>query len=78
MAKNVDQVFEGIDVDEFLKKLLEERSSKTSLHDVVQNILDEPIPREVKKRLLKPLIPKTYPPAAPLRKKNERKKEGNP
>lgn len=75
MAKNLDQLFEGIDVDEFLKQLLKERNSKTSLHDVVQNILDEPIPQEVKKRLLKSLIPKTYPPAAPSMKKKERKRK---
>ena len=33
-----------------------------TLQNVVQNILDEPIPEAVKKRLLKPLLPRPIPP----------------
>ena len=38
-----------------------------ALHDVVQNILDEPISEEVKRRLLKPLLPRNIRPVPPQR-----------
>ena len=45
-------------LDEYPDQLLEEIPDENSaLHHVVQNILDEPIPDFVKKRLLKPLQP---------------------
>ena len=37
--------------------------------------MDERIPQEVKERLLKPLLPRRYPPTAPSRKRKERKKK---
>jgi len=45
------------------------------LREVVQNILDEPIPEKVKQRLLKPLRPsKGGKPIAPPKKKDTRRK----
>jgi hypothetical protein len=46
------------------------RRSRKVIHDVVQNILDEPIPEETKKRLLKPLHPRPLPP--PRKRKIEK------
>ena len=46
-------------MDEYIKQLLAEMSDPT-LHDVVKNILDEPIPEVVKECLLKPLKPGKY------------------
>jgi hypothetical protein len=46
------------------------RRSRKVIHDVVQNILDEPIPEETKKRLLKPLLPRPLPP--PRKRKIEK------
>ena len=40
-------------MNEYIEQLLVE-TSDTTLHDVVENILDEPIPEAVKERLLKP------------------------
>ena len=45
---------------EYLDWLLED--GPPTLPTVVQNILDEPIPEAVKKRLLKPLLPQPIPP----------------
>ncbi|GFR75259.1 hypothetical protein ElyMa_002183000 [Elysia marginata] len=46
----------------------------STLHDVIRNILDEPIPEAVKGRLLKPLKPRKYqPPPTPRRKKTAKK-----
>ena len=63
-----------MDFSEFIEQLLAETSDEP-LHDVVQNIMDERIPQEVKERLLKPLLPRRYPPTAPSRKRKERKKK---
>ena len=41
-------------MDEYIEQLLAEIPDLT-LHNVVKNILDEPIPEAVKERLLKPL-----------------------
>ena len=50
-------------MDEYIEQLLAEMpDEKSTLHDVIQNILDEPIPRTVKRRLLKPLYPEKYRP----------------
>ena len=46
-----------------------------TLHDMVQNILDEPIPKAVKERLLKPLQPGKYRPSPPPHKAKERKRK---
>ena len=48
---------------------------EATLHDVVQNILDEPIPDSVKARLLKPLQPGKYRPSPAPRKAKERKRK---
>ncbi len=47
-------------MDEYIDQLLAEMQTKEPLHDVVQNIMDEPIPEAVKRRLLKPLLPGKY------------------
>jgi hypothetical protein len=47
------------------------RRSQKVIRDVVQNILDEPIPEETKKRLLKPLLPRPLPP--PRKRKIEKR-----
>jgi len=57
--------------DEYLDWVLED--GPPILRTVVQNILDEPIPEAVKKRLLKPLLPQPIPPP---RKRNVKKAEG--
>ena len=41
------------------------------LREVVQNILDEPVPQRVKERLSEPLLPGEYKPVVPPRKKKE-------
>ena len=45
-----------------------------AFHDVVQNILDEPISEEVKRRLLKPLLPRNPRPVPPPRPRRRRKR----
>ena len=47
--------------------------TRSTLHDVVQNILDEPIPETVKRRLLKPLYLEKYRPLRPSPKDRKRK-----
>ena len=44
------------------------------LREVVQNILDEPVPQRVKERLSEPLLPGEYKPVVPPRKKKEVKR----
>ena len=44
---------------EQLEQLLAEWQDQSAVQNVIQNILDEPIPEATKKRLLKPLLPKT-------------------
>jgi len=76
--------------EDFLQKLLAEMTPEDEqytmqllaenvpaagpLREVVQNILDEPVPQGVKERLSKPLLPGTNKPITPPRKKNEIKR----
>ena len=56
-------VYPSDPMDEYIEQLLAEMpDEKSTLHDVVKNILDEPIPETVKRRLLKPLQPGKYRP----------------
>ncbi len=61
-------------MDAYIEQILAEMPDST-LHDVVRNILDEPIPEVVKGCLLKPLQPRKYRPSpAPRRKKAAKRK----
>ena len=63
-------------MDEYIEQLLAELyPDNPTLHDVVQNILDQPIPDSAKARLLKPLQPGKYRPSPPPRKAKERKRK---
>jgi len=73
--------------EEFLQKLLTEMTPEDEqyimqflaenaptagpLREVVQNILDEPVPQLVKERLSKPLLPGKNKPITPPRKKRK-------
>ena len=66
---------------QYLMQLLAEKApaaenapAAAPLREVVQNILDEPVPQRVKERLLKPLLPGKNKPITPPRKKKEIKK----
>ena len=61
-------------MDEYIEQLLAEMPDST-LQDVVKNILDEPIPEAVKRRLLKPPQPRKYRPIPPPRKAKARKRK---
>ncbi|KAK3800107.1 hypothetical protein RRG08_015073 [Elysia crispata] len=61
-------------MDAYIEQILAEMPDST-LHDVVKNILDEPIPEAVKGRLLKPLQPRKYRPFPPPRRAKERKRK---
>ena len=63
-----------VTMDEYIEQLLAEMPD-SALYDVVKNILDEPIPEAVKRRLLKPLQPKKYRPTPPPRKAKARKRK---
>ena len=56
---------------EQLEQLLAEWQDQSAVQNVIQNILDEPIPEATKKRLLKPLLPKPIP--APRKRKLEKR-----
>ena len=58
-------------MDEYIDWLLSS-SNDSTLQSVVRNILDEPIPKAVKERLLKPLLPRPVPPS---RKRKLQKRE---
>ena len=63
-------------MDEYIEQLLAEMpDNQSTLHDVVKNILDEPISDSVKARLLKPLQPGKYRPSPPPRVAKQRAKE---
>ena len=63
-------------MDAYIEQLLAELyPDNPTLHDVVKNILDEPISDSVKARLLKPLQPEKYRPSPPPRKAKERKRK---
>ncbi|KAK3753831.1 hypothetical protein RRG08_006222 [Elysia crispata] len=61
-----------VTMDEYLEQLLAEMPD-SAFHDVLKNILDEPIPEVVKRRLLKPLKPQKYRPIPPPRKAKAKK-----
>ena len=61
-----------VTMDEYIEQLLAEMPD-SAFHDVVKNILDEPIPEVVKRRLLKPLKPQKYRPIPPPRKAKAKK-----
>ena len=63
-------------MDEYIDQLLAEIPDKNSgLRHVVQNILNEPIPYCVKRRLIKLLQPRNYRPSPAPRKKNAAKRK---
>ena len=65
-----------VTMDEYIEQLLAEMpDNQSTLHDVVKNILDEPISDSVKARLLKPLQPGKYRPSPPPRVAKQRAKE---
>ena len=47
-------------MDEYIDQHLAEMQMPEPAQKVIRNILDEPIPETVKRRLLKPLFPKIY------------------
>ena len=49
-------------MNKYMSQLLA-KMPESILHDVAQNIMDEPIPEEVKRRLLKPLLPRNLRPS---------------
>ena len=61
-------------MDEYIEQLLAEMPD-SAIRNVIQNILDEPIPEAVKRRLLKPLQPSKYRPIPPPRKAKARKRK---
>ena len=61
-------------MDEYIEQILAEMSD-SALRDVVRNILDEPIPEAVKRRLLRPLQPRKYRPIPLPRRAKERKRK---
>ena len=61
--------------EQYMMQLLAENAPAAGpLHEVVQNILDEPVPQQVKERLSKPLLPGKNKPITPPRKKKEIKR----
>ena len=61
--------------DQYMMQLLAENAPAAGpLREVVQNILDEPVPQRVKERLSKPLLPGKNKPIKPPRKKKEIKR----
>ncbi len=63
-------------MDEYIDQLLAEMQTPEPLHTVVQNIMDEPIPEAVKRRLLKPLLPGKFRPFPETSVKHPEEKEG--
>ena len=58
---------------QYLLKLLEE--NPPPVRKIVHNVLDEPIPQEMEKRLHKPFLPKTFQPRAPPRQRRARRRQ---
>ena len=52
-------------MNEYIERLVAEMPDPT-LHDLVKNIMDEPIPETIKVRLLQPLRPRINRPPPPL------------
>ena len=63
-----------VTMDAYIEQILAEMP-ESALHDVVKNILDEPIPEAVKRRLLRPLQRRKYRPIPPPRRAKERKRK---
>ena len=61
-------------MDEYIEQLLAEMPD-SAFQDVVKNILNEPIPEAVKRRLLRPLQPRKYRPIPLPRRAKERKRK---
>ena len=70
---NIEELLKELDPAtlQALEQLLAEDAS--AVRKTIQNILDEPISEKVEKSLDKPLIPKTFQPTAPPRKRRGRK-----
>ena len=62
-------------MDEYIDQLLAEMQMPGPAQKVVRNILDEPIPETVKRRLLKPLYPEKYRPPRPSPTWKDRKRK---
>ena len=61
--------------EQYIMQLLAENTPAAGpLREVVQNILDEPVPQRVKERLSRPLFPGKNKPITPPRKKKEIKR----
>ena len=74
----------SINIEELLKELdpatlqaLEQSLAEDApaVRKTIQNILDEPISEKVEKSLDKPLIPKTFQPTAPSRRRGRKTQE---
>ena len=61
-------------MDAYIEQILAEMPD-SAFRNVIQNILDEPIPDAVKRHLLKPLQPRKYRPIPPPRKAKARKRK---
>ena len=62
--------------EQYIMQLLAENAPASGpLREVVHNVLDEPIPQEMEKRLHKPLLPKAFQPRAPPRQKRGRRRQ---
>ena len=62
--------------EQYMKHLLSETSPGSEpLRGVVQNILDEPVPQEVKERLPKSLLPQPFQRTAPPRRRGRKRQE---
>ena len=70
---NIEELLKELDPTtlQVLEQLLAEDAP--TVRKTIQNILDEPISEKVEKSLDKPLIPKTFQPTAPPRKRRGRK-----
>ena len=66
---NIEELLKELDPAtlQALEQLLPEDSP--AVRKTIQNILDEPISEKVEKSLDKPLIPKTFQPTAPSRRR---------
>ena len=62
-------------MDEYIDQLLAETQTPVPVQSVVKNILDVSIPEGVKRRLVRPLLPKKFRPSPPLRPRRERKRK---
>ena len=72
---NIEELLKELDPAKLqaLEQLLAEDAP--AVRKTIQNILDEPISEKVEKSLNKPLIPKTFQPIAPPRKRGRKTQE---